>query len=138
MMMIVEVQNAARGYSLFAVPDVQRRSATTTRTPRPIASDHHKSQGAFTVTPSAALHEGPEFHYVTTMLPRTTGSHSNATTRMPHLHFHWFSPTHPLDPSLFHRLERYPTSHSFVSFPEDSKDSVFEGRHKLGPRYNRR
>ncbi|KAK7357386.1 hypothetical protein VNO80_16671 [Phaseolus coccineus] len=104
----------------------------------PTTSDHDKSHGSFTTTPSAALHEEPEFHYVTTILSRSTGPHSNATTLIPHLHFQWFSPTHPLDPSLFHRLERYPTSHSFVSFPEDNKYCVFERKHKLGPRCNRR
>ncbi|CAJ1977118.1 unnamed protein product [Sphenostylis stenocarpa] len=104
----------------------------------PMTSDHDKFHGAFTTTPSAALQEGPEFNYVTTILSRTTGSHSNSTTLIPHLHFQWFSPTHPLDPSVFHHLERYPTSHSFVSFQDDNKDCVFERKHHLGPRCNRR
>ncbi|TKY51241.1 microtubule-associated protein futsch [Spatholobus suberectus] len=100
------------------------------------ANDDDKSHGAFTTT-TGADDEGPEHQYVTAILSRTTGAHKNATT-IPHLQFQRFSPTHPLDPSVFHRLEHYPTSNSFVSFPNDNKDCVFARKQHLGPRCNRR
>jgi len=124
MMMIVEMQNTTRGYSLFA-PDVQRRSATTTRTPR---TNRQRSRQT-----SRRLH-----HHPLRRTPRPLGPTATPPRVSPTSIFQWFSPTHPLDPSLFHSLERYPTSHSFVSFPEDSKDCVFEGRHKLGSHCNHR
>ncbi|XP_047168531.1 uncharacterized protein LOC124837261 isoform X1 [Vigna umbellata] len=135
-----ECRDAKRNTQLFSCSrQTYREKAPRPPAPRgPTTCDHDKSHGAFTTISSAALHEGPEFHYVTIILSRATGSHSNATTHIPHLHFQWFSPTHPLDPSLFHSLERYPTSHSFVSFPEDNKDCVFERKHGLDPRCNRR
>lgn len=55
-----------------------------------------------------------------------------------HLNFQWFSSTHPLDPSLFHRLELYPSPNSLTSFPNNDKDINFARKNHLGPRCNRR
>ncbi|RDX74534.1 hypothetical protein CR513_45709, partial [Mucuna pruriens] len=85
-------------------------------------SDEDKSHGAFSSRSSGADDEGAEYEYITAILTRTSGAQ-------------WFSPSHPLDPSVFHRLEHYSTSNSFVSFPDDNKDCLFA---RLGPRCNRR
>ncbi|KAL2324481.1 hypothetical protein Fmac_023539 [Flemingia macrophylla] len=42
-----------------------------------------------------------EYEYIRTILSRSSGAH----TRVPQVEFRWFSPAHPLDPSLFDRLE---------------------------------
>ncbi|RZB44063.1 proteoglycan 4-like [Glycine soja] len=111
------------------------RGATT-------SSDDDKLHGTSATTTGADDDEGPEYQYITSILTRstTTGPHNSnsATAPIPHLQFQWFSPTHPLDPSVFHCLEHYPTSNSFVSFPGDNKDCIFQRKQHLGPRCNRR
>nr|KYP74933.1 hypothetical protein KK1_007628 [Cajanus cajan] len=113
----------------------QKQEAPQTHRTRGGATiDDDKSHGTFAATTTAAHDQGAEYHYITTILTRTTG----AQATLPHLQFQWFSPTHPLDPSVFHRLEHYPTPNSFVSFPGDNKDCVFAQKQPLGPRCNRR
>ncbi|KAK7391109.1 hypothetical protein VNO78_19479 [Psophocarpus tetragonolobus] len=94
------------------------------------SNDEDKSHGAYAATTTGADDEGPEYQYISTILSRTIGPHSSATRI-------WFS---PLDPSVFHRLEHchYPRCDSFVSFPDDTKDCIFQRKHHLGPRCNRR
>ncbi|KAK7343650.1 hypothetical protein VNO77_12559 [Canavalia gladiata] len=131
-----DAEEAKRSTRLFRCSrQTYEEEATHTRATRGGSNnDEDKSHGAF-ITTTGADDEGPEYQYITTILNRT-GVHK--TTSIPHLHFQWFSPTHPLDPSVFHRLEHYPTSDSFVSFPENNKDCIFSKKHHLGPRCNRR
>ncbi|XP_058739970.1 uncharacterized protein LOC131612176 [Vicia villosa] len=74
---------------------------------------------------AGAKDKEPEYQYITTILNRT-GIHQATTTNLQH--FQWFSSTHPLDPSIFHRLELYP----------NIKDNKFTQKNHLGPRCNRR
>ncbi|KAK7280019.1 hypothetical protein RJT34_25081 [Clitoria ternatea] len=120
-----EAKRSAQLYSSWR--ERYKEEATHTLPTRGSNIDEDKSHGD-AATPGAEDEEGPEYEYITSILTRTTGVH-NAT--MPHVNFQWFSPTHPLDPSLFHRLEHYPP-------PESHKDRVFPGKHHLGPRCNRR
>ncbi|CAK8573586.1 unnamed protein product [Lathyrus sativus] len=69
--------------------------------------------------------EEPEYQYISTILNRT-GIHKATITNLQH--FQWFSSSHPLDPSIFHRLELYP----------NNKDNKFPPKNHLGPRCNRR
>ncbi|CAI8604555.1 unnamed protein product [Vicia faba] len=84
--------------------------------------DESKSNGSI-----AAVGEDqePEYQYITTVLNRT-GIHREPITNLQH--FQWFSSTHPLDPSIFHRLELYP----------NNKDNEFTQKNHLGPLCNRR
>ncbi|KAK7270528.1 hypothetical protein RIF29_23740 [Crotalaria pallida] len=93
------------------------RSATT--------NDHNKSNGV-----STSSTDSPEFKYIATILSRTTGPHNN--------NLQWFSASHPLDPSIFHKLELYPSYNSTLSYPENYKDCNFTQNNHLGPRSNRR
>ncbi|XP_029126470.1 uncharacterized protein LOC109790646 isoform X2 [Cajanus cajan] len=127
---------AKRSTQLFSCsrPTYKQEAPQTHRTRGGATIDDDKSHGTFAATTTAAHDQGAEYHYITTILTRTTG----AQATLPHLQFQWFSPTHPLDPSVFHRLEHYPTPNSFVSFPGDNKDCVFAQKQPLGPRCNRR
>ncbi|CAJ2630105.1 unnamed protein product [Trifolium pratense] len=87
------------------------------------------------IAAAGAEEEGPEYQYITTILSRT-GIHRATITSLQH--FQWFSSTHPLDPSIFHRLELYPTTNSLVSIPNNHKDINFTQKNQVGPRCNRR
>ncbi|GAU15490.1 hypothetical protein TSUD_45270 [Trifolium subterraneum] len=89
-----------------------------------------------TIAATGAEDEGSsEYQYITTILSRT-GIHRATITSLQH--FQWFSSTHPLDPSIFHRLELYPTTNSLVSNPNNHKDINFTQKNQVGPRCNRR
>ncbi|XP_061361101.1 uncharacterized protein LOC133305014 [Gastrolobium bilobum] len=68
----------------------------------------------------------PEFEYITGILNNEGTINTTTTTTVS---FNpWFSPTHPLDPSIFHKLEQLP----------NNKDCIFTSRNQLGQRWNRR
>lgn len=74
---------------------------------------------------AASSEQELEYQYITTILNRT-GIQRETITNLQH--FQWFSSTHPLNPSIFHRLELYP----------DIKDNKFPQKNQLGPCCNRR
>ncbi|KAJ1402530.1 hypothetical protein SESBI_27937 [Sesbania bispinosa] len=129
-----ETREAKHSTQLFSCSRQKyKQEVTHTLTTRG-TNDEDKSNGAITAT-TGADDEGPEYQYITTILSRTGVLH-NAT--VPHFQFQWFSSTHPLDPSLFHRLEFYPSSNSFAFSPDNDKDRNFMKKNHLGPRCNRR
>ncbi|XP_004496625.1 uncharacterized protein [Cicer arietinum] len=115
-------QEVKKGSQLFSCPPQKSKQEAS----HTLVNDESESNGGFTGTGDD--NEGLEYEYITTILSRT-GIH-RAT--LPNLHFQWFSSTHPLDPSLFHRLELYPT------IPNNHKDTNFTKKNHLGPRCNRR
>ncbi|KAE9618264.1 hypothetical protein Lalb_Chr02g0140881 [Lupinus albus] len=92
-----------------------------------VTNDENKPNGVSTIT-----EEGQEFHYISTILTRTTIAPHK------HLNFQWFSLSHPLDPSIFDQLELYPSYNSIFSYPGNYKDSTFKQNRQLGQRCNRR
>ncbi|XP_027364724.1 serine/arginine repetitive matrix protein 1 [Abrus precatorius] len=109
------------------------QEATQTLATRGTNIDEDKSQRTLNTT-TGADDEGPEYQYISAILSRT-GVYK---ATIPHLQFQWFSSTHPLDPFIFHRLEHYPTSDSFVSLSNKDKDCIFKQKHHVGLRCNRR
>ncbi|RDX83297.1 hypothetical protein CR513_35800, partial [Mucuna pruriens] len=78
-------------------------------------------------TIGAQPHTPEELQYITAILARTTALNLQGTPTI--LSFDpWFSPTHPLDPSIFHLLER----------PASDKDRNFAPKDQLGHRWNRK
>ncbi|XP_019427297.1 PREDICTED: uncharacterized protein LOC109335605 isoform X2 [Lupinus angustifolius] len=92
-----------------------------------VTNDENKPNAVSTIT-----EEGLEFQYISTILTRTT------TAPHKHFNFQWFSPSHPLDPSIFHQLELYPSYNSIFSYPGNYKYSTFTPNSQVGPRCNRR
>ncbi|KAL5139781.1 Protein LONGIFOLIA 2 [Glycine soja] len=137
-----DARDAKRSAQLFSSSGLSyKQEAPRPHSPRggTTSSDDDKSHGTFATTTGADDDdEGPEYQYITTILTRSTTTTGPHNSNLPHLQFQWFSPTHPLDPSVFHRLEHYTTSNSFVSFPSDNKDCIFKRKQHLGPRCNRR
>lgn len=112
-----DVQEAKNMSQLFSTSCHKYTLAT-----RGTTNDESKSNGS---SAAGAENEGSEYQYITTILSRS-GIHRATVTNLQD--FQWFSSTHPLDPSIFHRLELYPTA----------KDSNFTQKNELGPRCNRR
>ena len=137
-----DARDAKRSAQLFSSSGLSyKQEAPRPHSPRggTTSSDDDKSHGTSATTTGADDDdEGPEYQYITTILTRSTTTTGPHNSNLPHLQFQWFSPTHPLDPSVFHCLEHYPTSNSFVSFPGDNKDCIFQRKQHLGPRCNRR
>ncbi|KAK7314943.1 hypothetical protein VNO77_33475 [Canavalia gladiata] len=98
-----------------------KQEGTSTLATREISNgSENKLNGAST---TVAEHHTPQFQYITRILTKEGTTNTTATATAT-----WFSPTHPLDPSLFHQLE-----HS-----NNHKDSVFSPKNQLGHRWNRR
>ncbi|XP_054808319.1 uncharacterized protein LOC129310487 [Prosopis cineraria] len=97
---------------------------------------------------SGFMFNGPEFEYVSSILSRTglvvKKGTTTATSVSVSLNHQWFSPTHPLDPSIFHHLEQhfqnYPTSCNIFSVLSSSQVRNLRTKYELplGLRCNRR
>ncbi|KAE9617324.1 hypothetical protein Lal_00035031 [Lupinus albus] len=75
-----------------------------------------------TASTMVAQEHKPEFQYITGILNRTI-----TTTKLVFFN-QWFSPTHPLDPSIFQHLEQH----------HNDKGFNFTAKHQLGHRWNRK
>ncbi|XP_027357291.1 uncharacterized protein LOC113866680 [Abrus precatorius] len=73
-------------------------------------------------------HHTPEFQYITGILNRTTTPNKEGTPTTTLSFNQWFSPTHLLDPSIFHHLEHR----------NNDKNRNFSSKNELGQRWNRR
>ncbi|CAJ1952602.1 unnamed protein product [Sphenostylis stenocarpa] len=95
-------------------------------------TSQNKPNGASATTGGAPQSHTPqELHYITAILARTTALNVEGTPTNPtllSLHRHWFSPTHPLNPSIFLHLED----------PAADKDLSFAPKDQLGHRWNRK
>ncbi|XP_027923122.1 uncharacterized protein LOC114181010 isoform X2 [Vigna unguiculata] len=107
-----------------------KQEGTTTLATRETSQNKHNSASSATIgAPQPHSHTPQELHYITAILARTTALNVEGTPTNPplpsHQHHHWFSPTHPLDPSIFFHLEA-------------DKDLSFSPKEQLGQHWNRK
>ncbi|KAG4991683.1 hypothetical protein JHK87_025140 [Glycine soja] len=108
----------------------KQEGTTTTLLATRDRSENKPNNGAFSFSSTTVVqpHTPQELQYITAILARTTALKSQGIPTTLSLNQGWFSPTNPLDPSIFHHLEH----------PESDKDRNFSPKDQLGHRWNRR
>lgn len=108
----------------------KQEGTTTTLLATRDRSENKPNNGAFSFSSTTVVqpHTPQELQYITAILARTTALKSQGIPTTLSLNQGWFSPTNPLDPSIFHHLEH----------PAGDKDRNFAPKDQLGHRWNRR